>query len=532
MKLPGTPISRTVYVIIVILIGIWFLIPNPLEKTQEPEPKPVQPISFKHAPKIEKAWINQAFPQQLDYLLAPVTPLPCPTTRLGIKPPKLRNQIQQAINAEKTGHYQDSKRILKSLIRTYPDRWFPVLTLSILSAKHHEESSVLPVLENYLNARWDNLLTLKSNDSKSAVIHLLYMYGLLRLKTGQYDHDKLLWRSLKFPLGRSILKSLGISGPSNKPIQKPGCSAHNGNELTTHALYSNLIVGYLKTKNFEATPYERKRECKRAYDDQPLDTNPLFPVLRKLCPSLGVEEYWIWVISNAELLLSNADEPSDSLLNFNLMLLIDEVIKRFAHPDDIQNALLQKRDHLRRLSISQWSLAPAEYKKVLALSLAKLATTAAVEQADNIIPADMDRDLTNEQAKVIKAIRFTVRIRNSDSIRKDWQNNALRNEIRQKLGTRANEWQNAMDKDLGILGWKIWNWDKDNWLVFWHIAWDWVIYLFYTLMPIIIIPFFSLWIVYRVVAWLTILHREYKAFFRSFYHADVRQYHLDNKVGH
>jgi hypothetical protein len=506
MNLPGTPFFRIFYLTIGVLILVFlFLNWSELSEPVNPSlgtpgtPKP----AFEHTRQIEMAWIDKAFPQ-LDYLLAPVSPLPCPAGIQDI-PATIRDKIQLAIDAEKAGDFQYSKRLLAPLIKADSTHWLPVLTLVVLYAKHNEERYALQVLENYLNARLNFIKASTEQSTQSAVIHLFYMYGLLRLKTAQYygNYD-LLWESFKRPIGMSKLL---ISGPkaSKQPIPKPGCGAKK--KLTTYALYNNLIVGYIKTKNFRATRNQRKRECKRSYS-QALDKNPLFSVLKALCPSNHIEEYWVWAISNAETLLATAHEPPDSLLSFNLMLLIDSVIQRGDQAADVQNALLRKRDDMRRLSLNEWQSAPREYKSILASSLAKLATTAAVNHGDEM-PTDIESYLTEKQAEVIKAIRLTVSIRNGDYI--DWLTKR-RDKIKHELGTRADEWLEAMDKDIPHTLWGM-SWQPDKVV---ELVGIWIVSHIKGLAI-----FFSAILVWSLGYWFERQLRSRKALFTSFYQLEA-----------
>ncbi|MEN8215617.1 MAG: hypothetical protein ABFS56_04440 [Pseudomonadota bacterium] len=499
MNLPGTPFFRIFYMTIGVLILVflflnWSELSEPVNLSSG-TPKP----AFEQARQIEMAWIDKAFPQ-LDYLLAPVSPLPCPAGIQDI-PATIRDKTQLAIDAEKAGDFQYSKRILAPLIEGDSTHWLPVLTLAVLYAKHNEERYALPVLENYLKARLDLIKASTEKSTRSAVIHLLYMYGLLRLKTAQHHGNyDLLWESFKRPIGMSKLL---ISGPkaSKQPIPTPGCGAKN--KLTTYALYNNLIVGYIKTKNFRATRNQRKRECRRS---QALDKNPLFSVLKVLCPSNNIEEYWVWAISNAETLLATAPEPPDSLLSFNLMLLIDSVIQRRDQAADVQNALLRKRDDMRRLSLNEWQSAPKEYKSILASSLAKLATTAAVNHGDEI-PTDIESYLTEKQAEVIKAIRLTVSIRNGDYI--DWLTKRG-DEIKHELGTRADEWLEAMDIPHTLWGM---SWQPDKVV---KLVGIWIVSHIKGLAI-----FFSAIFVWIFGYWFERQLRERKALFTSFYQLEA-----------
>jgi len=444
MKLPGTPLDHIWFyftmMIITILVFVFGF--GLLEKGPQIETGTVE-ISFKKALKIERNWIDKVFPQ-LDYLLAPVSPLPCIKIK-GIAR-AIRQKTQKALDFENAGDFQRAKQILSG-----SKHWLPVLTLVILSAKHNKEQDALQFLEKYLKANWKKLKNSKQRTTRSALIHLGYMYGWLRIKTGRYfgNYD-LLWGSLKRPIGVS---TFFIERPTtrNQSIPKPGgCSG--AHKLTSYALYNNLIVAYMKTKNFNATRQERNRECRRSAtwrESQTFEEKPLLFVMKKLCPSNNIEEYWIWALTNAESLFKQELEPQDSLLNINLMLLIDSIIQRGDQTVEVQKALSQKRELLRRLSLKNWASAPKEYKSIVAPSLVRLANNL------NEIPTDIDSYLNEEQAEVIEAIRFTTDIREGDySIQ--WLTKR-RDEIKEKLGIRADDWINAIKLPPEIVIVKLWN---------------------------------------------------------------------------
>ncbi len=408
IKLPGTPWTHILFYFLIMIMTIlvfvfvfWLLDKRPTKII------PVK-ISFEKAQEIENNWIDKAFPQ-LDYLLAPLSPLPCTKTQKALK----------------------------------------VLTQVILAAKNNKEQDALQILAQYLHANWRLLKNSSRQSNRSALIHLGYMYGWLRIKTGQYiGHSDLLWESLKRPIGVS---TFFIAQPTtrNQSIPKPGgCSG--AHKLTTYALYNNLIVAYMKTKNY-TNQKKRNKECYRSptwRESQTFEEKPLLSVLKKLCRSNNTDEYWIWAISNAESLFKQALEPPDSLLNINLMLLIDSIIQRGDQTREVQNALLKKRELLRRLSFKNWDAAPKEYKRIVASSLVRLAINNPTE-----IPTDISAYLNKEQAQVIEAIRFSTDIREGDSVH--WLTER-RDEIKETLGTRADEWLNAIKLPPEIVIVKLW----------------------------------------------------------------------------
>jgi len=437
MKLPGTPPEHTwFYLTIIAITVLGFTL---LEKTRQGTKTIPIDISFENARKIELDWIDKAFPQ-LDYLLAPISPLPCITKDI---PSAIRKKTQKALDAESAGKFHRAKQILNG-----SNHWLPVLTLAILSTKHHQEQYALQTLEKYLKANWNRLKASRQQSIRSALIHLGYMYGWLRIKTGQYlGNYKLLWDSLKRPIG---LSKFFIDSPTTRKQPIPGgCS--DAQKLTSYALYNNLIVAYMKTKNFKASRRELNGECRRSASWRESQTpvqKPLLLLLKKLCPSNDIDEYLIWAVSNAERLFAQTPEPPDLLLNINLMLLIDTIIQR----GDQTSALLQKRELLRSLSLKNWASAPKEYKTIAASSVVRLAI--------NNLSADIKSYLNEEQLQVLEAISFTTTIREGDSIH--WLTKR-RDEIKDKLGSRADEWINAVELPFGIA---ITNWyDNYKWII-------------------------------------------------------------------
>jgi hypothetical protein len=518
LKLPGTPRLIKVFywicafLLLYTLLTLWH--DRPPEPTQQPKPPIIiTNASFEQARQIEMAWINNTFDPEWDYLLAPVSPLPCPNDISDI-PEDIRAQTQQAINTAQT-NLTRSISLLNPMVRGNSAHWLPVLTLAVLYAQHNQDMAALQILERYLaaSARQALIERLKQNQDKSEdtriyMIHLLYMNALLRLKTQQYHRDHLLWNGLKYPIRFS--RQLGLIPTSNKqPIQTPGCP-YNANDLTTYALYNNLIVGYLKTQNFKASEWQWQKECKRQYGAPPL--NPMFPILDELCSgNIEMETYWEWTISNAEELLTMAPTPPDSLLSFNLMLLIDSLLKQHGNQltDEVQKALSQKKEEMHLLSLNEWETAPEEYKQILGPSLAKSATSIAVNQAGSQIPTDLELYQTDEQdAKVIKGIRLTVNIRNSDDLIQ-WLT-TRRGDIEQTLENRADDWLNAMDKDITNIEHLPPPEGQLNKVL--KLVSTWLSYNTNKLVLLFIIGFIWLGLI-----WMAIQIRESKALFTSFY---------------
>jgi hypothetical protein len=297
--------------------------------------------------------------------------------------------------------------------------------------------------------------TAQSDATVLAAVHLLYMDGILRLTTGKYSSDAL-WDSLKRPIAiLNLLSRRGLIGyqPNDprtrkQPIPTPGCAAEDGSELTTYALYNNLIVGYLTAKNFSATRAQRERECRRSYRNQPLDQNPLFAVLQHYCRSDQVEEYRIWAISNAEQLLEKAPEPPDLIVSFTLALLTDSARQR-GQPPQALKALKKKRDALFLVALREWKTAPPAYKKILAPNLVGLTASTAGQQ-DGFTPLpSIEFYLTDVQAQVIKATHFTTQLRDGDSTLLFKQPEQLKPQIGQTLGeARADPWLKAAAQDF------------------------------------------------------------------------------------
>jgi len=465
-----------------------------------PEPSTTD-SSFEHARQIEMAWINQTFDQELDYLLAPMSPLPCPANIQDI-PDDIRRQTQEALDFAQTGLLTRSFGILNDMVGDDSAHWLPVLTLVVLYVQDDQEGVALQIVENYLRAdeKQEFIKQLKqdqgqSDETRIGLIHLLYINALLRLKAGQYTFDRLLWGGLKYPIGISKSTGLGLNLTTNVPIKTPGCP-DDENDLTTYKLYNNLIVGYLKSQNYKAAESRWQKECQR--DSLPPRLNPLFPILEELCSRRQkFETYWEWTISNTESLLTMAPTPPDSLLSFNLMLLIDSLLKQHgAQLANQKKALSQKQEEMLHLSLSEWESAPKEYKQILGPSLGKLATTLAVNQGDQIPPKLEYYQTDKQAAEVIKAIRLTVSIRNGDPIQ---ELTSRRGEIKQTLGMRADEWLKAMD----------------NYLPAYDRLFSWI---FYNIKNLLIL--FSAFVVWLLGKWMVIQVREIKALFRSFYRED------------
>lgn len=173
------------------------------------------------------------------------------------------------------------------------------------------------------------------DDALLASIYAQHLIGSLRLERNLAGDE--LWDPLKRAIGTTKLVMLARHGDvfteRQRTVPAPGCG--NEGALSTHDLYNNLIVAYLKAQDFQPADKGRARELERkrySLRTESLERNPWFAALH-LMQALGpfaargsaiaagasptpatpaeiARESRLWALSNAERILRTTQSQS------------------------------------------------------------------------------------------------------------------------------------------------------------------------------------------------------------------------------
>jgi len=425
------------------------------------------PVVTAYAGAVERQWIDEAFPEH--YLPAPVTHLPCPTGIRAAAPASLR--ISEALAVAEDGRVDDAVAKLGELDQQDSSGWVAGLALGALLVRHGRLSEAETVLERVYDRQAvqstirEAVATAAQNRWQSGpatedvrgAIHLLHAFGYVQIATHR-GGDKL-WHALKNPIG--CAKLLALRGATDRlrrmptwaehRLRAPGCQ-DAADSLTTLDLYNNLIVGYLRNRDFEETPERREREFARGYDDPP-EKNPLQTILRSAAEQFDPErEYWVWAISNAERLLkqrrqSGTGELTNARLAYNLAALTESAVAE--SPPEARQALLDQERSLlkvaydRRQTISPRQL-PELDQGLVRLTLAEAVRTGRLKS----LPDEVTAHLTAAQQDVARALGFAlVKRRQPEALLPVATGNDDEG-ARHALGGRAAAWLGAARRDL------------------------------------------------------------------------------------
>ncbi len=323
---------------ILVLVGLRAVRPRPLALG---EYLAGDRLLTRHTEAVERAWIDRSMTES--YVPSPPGPPPCPEGLQGGGAGE-RHQVASALTSNQ------KLQELSALVARDPESWLPLLALSDLLLAQDRADLALPLLERYLERpQFTSVLREildaagsarpsagPSSERVLAAIHLLQADGYARILENRTGSE--LWRSLKNPIGCSKLLGLrgelgtysGASTTRGLLLPAPGCSPSE-ESLSTYDLYNNLIVGYMKTRDFHESEGRQKRELARPYRDSPAE-NPPLAVLELLAQQWQpAREYRVWALSNAERLLrerkwEGGQAPPDARLALSLAELLESVL--------------------------------------------------------------------------------------------------------------------------------------------------------------------------------------------------------------
>jgi hypothetical protein len=409
----------------------------------------------------ERRWIDEALPEV--YLPSPVGPPPC-LDGLRTVSPALREEIKGALAPQPPDLHQ-----LSGLQLNHRDSWLPGLVLGNVLLREGRIIEADRVLTETLR-RESVQVSLRSvlladkegtggppTEEVLALVHLLQAAGATRIAQHLSGPD--LWWALRSPLAGAHLigsrreNGLAISLPAwfEVPLPSPGCP-EDGREITTYALYNNLIVGYLQNRDFVELEDRRLTAFARPYRDPPKE-NPLYSILQRLAGEWDPDrEYLVWATSDAERLLrarllSGMGLPRDPRLCVNLAQLLDRLDT--VCPAEALQSLLAWRDGLVEIAREGRNRITLSQRRELEWALTRLAFVGATRNGRS--PSIRWKDLGPLEAKTQKVIAALFTSWRTRAEPRTWARTVLErggSSIREKLGKRTDAWLLASRRDL------------------------------------------------------------------------------------
>ncbi|KOR33478.1 hypothetical protein TI05_00750 [Achromatium sp. WMS3] len=458
-QLPGTPILTSIFGIIAIAVAIaaFNLVSIPVRNMEAwANYFDVKTMKFDNTTRAEDAWLDE-FSSHLQYVPAPLGPLPCPQHVSSSS--NVKNKVQDALVKAQDGNTDAAIAALEPLATGSKAHWLAVLSLSILHTQAGQHAEARTVLDRFLgsgtNQRNINALyDFRSNKPVSitiagrkvrateehlrAFVHLSHNRGALWLQQGQYGR-----RALKI-----LRKTVGLSkrlfswgrnenDVQEAPIPAPGCP-RSDKGLTTTGVYNNLIVGYLLSDTFKSSSASLRRETKRSYSDLP-DKNPLYEPL--IHYKDAVPQNWVWALSNAEHITHNIPTPKNPIISYNLATLMGSILERGYTPE---NVLKTKR--MQFLETLKWEQVPDAEKALIMPSVIREYLA-----HNKPIPANMLENMNPQHAAIIGARKFAMSARDNLNRRQDLVDAIVAGDeaaIREGLGGHADAWLRGMRSDL------------------------------------------------------------------------------------
>ncbi len=269
-------------------------------------------------------------------LLAPVGPMPC-RAAVDRLPPAERPAALAAFNATIAGDDEATIEALTPLAdanRTNLIVADMLATSLVRAGRYADADSVITqsldstdLDERIIAAARAPNSTLQFDDVQfSTVIHLHQALGIARLWEANAPPP---WKALKNVIGsvkqlsrtRLIGTVKNAATVSRLRIPAPGCGS-DASSLTSHDLYNNLIVGYLR-RPYTDTAGDRQKEFGRSSKNGPGAVSRLFQAQEEAALQNGWKnESQVWALSNAEQLLDGR-RPDDARLDYNLVLLLE-----------------------------------------------------------------------------------------------------------------------------------------------------------------------------------------------------------------
>lgn len=299
------------------------------------------------------------------------------------------------------------------------------------------------------------------NEELAALIHMLAASGSLKIHRNEVGGD--LWWTLRSPIAgaklyyarerrglvHQVLDGFAVDIPS------PGCAPGEGG-LSSHDLYNNLIVGYVRVRPFEETPEKRKAEFARDYKD-PAGENPLLAVLAARVARLDKEpadEGRVWAISNAEKLLRDLRQqgrlPGNSRLALNLAQLMEGEVA--ASPPEAREALLAQEAALLALAAKGRAQVADVQRPAFDAAFTRLALLEAGRRrtAPPPVPDALRKGLASDKQQALDRALFALERRREPAA---WARLATEGAegaddgIRERLGKDHRPWMSALRED-------------------------------------------------------------------------------------
>lgn len=319
-----------------------------------------------------------------------------------------------------------------------------------------------------------------------ALIEIQHAIGALRLERNLAGRS--LWEPLKNAIGCAKLVvhyDYGtVATEVRRRLRAPGCTSPS--DLTTHDLYNNLIIAYLKAQDF-STPQgeQREDEFRRRYTarTEPIAQNPMFAAVRLLfsrlppaapaggstAPGAQAQESRVWAVSNAERVLrAGRIESFDPRLCVTLAQAVGAAIEDLGpvfeagqklvidsqplaqSAEDLRQALEQQRDKLIECARDGVQRLPDSDQLRANQALARLVLVGAIRRGRS--GDDVTAGLADESAKnSAQAVQVSLQRR----IDLPTLLSAVASPP-EELGPRADNWHRAAALDaaasLGLYG--------------------------------------------------------------------------------
>lgn len=343
-------------------LGTWrFLAPHPPAAEALAGRLAAAPPGVSAAALLEKKWIEGALGEI--YLPAPLGSPPCPE---GVQSAsaEFRGEVRAAMNGgmaslealhRRRNHWLSGFALGHRLVAENRLADADALFDRLLSRQGYRERIELAQI-----ARSSGRLDREPwNEELAALIHMLAAAGALKIHRNEVGGD--LWWTLRSPIAGAKLYYarerrglvLQVTDGFAVDIPSPGCPPGPG-ALSSHDLYNNLIVGYVRVTPFEETVEKRQAEFARDYQDPP-DENPLLAVLAARVARFEEEprdEGRLWALSNAEKLLRDLRQQGrlsgNARLALNLAQLLEGEVA--TSPPEARDALLAQEAALVALA--------------------------------------------------------------------------------------------------------------------------------------------------------------------------------------
>lgn len=409
---------------------------------------------------LEKGWIEGALGEV--YLPAPLGAPPCPE---GVKSvsDEFRAEVRAAMNGgtaalealhRQRNHWLSGLALGHRLVAENRLADADALFDRLLSRQGYRERIELAQI-----ARRSGRIDREPwNEELAALISMLAASGSLKIYRNEVGDD--LWWTLRSPIAcaklyyarerrglvHQVLDGFAVDVPP------PGCPPGPG-AISSHDLYNNLIVGYVRVTPFAETPEKRKAEFARDYKD-PAGENPLLAVLAARVARIDKEpadEGRVWALSNAEKLLRDLRQqgrlPGNARLALNLAQLMEGEVA--ASPPEARDALLAQEAGLLALAGKARAQIPEGQRPAFEAAFTRLALLEAGRKrtAPPPVPEALRRGLPSEKQQALDRALFALEQRREPAAWARLATEGADAGIREKLGKEHRPWMSALRAD-------------------------------------------------------------------------------------